>query len=65
MEPTSFCADAVAEKNIDMAIVRAAREYEMRAPMPRKDLPADDLLTLQLGVEILVQPGVDTLSVVG
>ncbi|HXM04130.1 MAG TPA: hypothetical protein VN939_16080 [Chthoniobacterales bacterium] len=65
MEPTSFCAHAVAEKNIAMAIVSAAREVEMCAPMPRWDLAADDLRTIQLRMDTLIQLGADTLSVTG
>jgi hypothetical protein len=48
-----------------MAIVNAARQKEMCAPMRPRDLAADQLLTIKLGVDTLLQPGVDTLSVTG
>jgi hypothetical protein len=65
MEPTSFCAHAVAEKNIAIAIVNAAREQAMCAPMPARDLAADGLLPIQLGMDALIQLGVDTFFVTG
>jgi hypothetical protein len=63
MEPTSFCAHAVAEKKIAMAIVNAAREQENCAPMLPRDLAADDLLKIQPEVDNFLKLGVDTLFV--
>jgi hypothetical protein len=64
MEPTSFCANAVAEKNIAIATVSAAREEEIQPGVDALLHLSVDILA-QREVDLFVHREVDTLSVTG